>query len=296
MRSLDPRARGRGAPGAARPPTCRPTTPMVLALLDAAGRYEPSATSVGRDGASDAVAFLEVGVPAVEFGPRGAGHHGPEEYVEIDSLPRYRRALVDSPTCRRSGPRPARASRGRGAREPRRPRRSRRTGEAAATGACSPAAAAGALWLAIAGWTPLGAIIGLVVAVGGGRLHLPRRHPGAAAPNTRRGAGGARGHPARPPRRAHEHPADRLRPRGRRGGPGPQRLADPRAHGQPPRVHLDALLPARPLRDDPRRGDGQDQRGVLPRPGEDDPDRRGAHRRAHQLLREHRLHRLRASS
>ena len=24
-----------------------------------------------------------------------AGHHGPEEYVEIDSLPRYRRALVD---------------------------------------------------------------------------------------------------------------------------------------------------------------------------------------------------------
>jgi succinyl-diaminopimelate desuccinylase len=50
---------------------------------------------VGRDGASDAVAFLEVGVPAVEFGPRGAGHHGPEEYVEIESLPLYRRALAD---------------------------------------------------------------------------------------------------------------------------------------------------------------------------------------------------------
>ena len=50
---------------------------------------------VGRDGASDAVAFLEVGVPAVEFGPRGGGHHGPEEYVEIESLPRYRRALVE---------------------------------------------------------------------------------------------------------------------------------------------------------------------------------------------------------
>jgi succinyl-diaminopimelate desuccinylase len=68
---------------------------MVQALLEAAGRQEPSSASVGRDGASDAVAFLGVGVPAVEFGPRGGGHHGPEEYVEIESLPRYRRALVE---------------------------------------------------------------------------------------------------------------------------------------------------------------------------------------------------------
>ena len=34
-------------------------------------------------------------MPAIEFGPRGAGHHGPEEYVEIESLPLYRRALAD---------------------------------------------------------------------------------------------------------------------------------------------------------------------------------------------------------
>ncbi len=68
---------------------------LVQALLGAASRYEPSAASVGRDGASDAVAFIEVGVPAVEFGPRGAGHHGPEEYVEIESLPLYRRALAE---------------------------------------------------------------------------------------------------------------------------------------------------------------------------------------------------------
>ena len=72
-----------------------PDNVFVQALLGAASRHEPSATSVGRDGASDAVAFIEVGVPAVEFGPRGAGHHGPEEYVEIDSLPRYRRALTE---------------------------------------------------------------------------------------------------------------------------------------------------------------------------------------------------------
>ena len=89
------RPRGSRCCWSGRPRTCRADHPVVQALLDAAGRYEPSTTSVGRDGASDAVAFLEVGVPAVEFGPRGGGHHGPEEYVEIDSLPRYRRALVD---------------------------------------------------------------------------------------------------------------------------------------------------------------------------------------------------------
>jgi succinyl-diaminopimelate desuccinylase len=56
---------------------------------------DDEAVSVGRDGASDAVSFLEAGVPAVEFGPVGGGHHGPEEWVSIDSLARYRRALRD---------------------------------------------------------------------------------------------------------------------------------------------------------------------------------------------------------
>jgi succinyl-diaminopimelate desuccinylase len=51
--------------------------------------------SVGRDGASDAVSFLEAGIPAVEFGPHGGGHHGPDEWVSIDSLERYRLALGD---------------------------------------------------------------------------------------------------------------------------------------------------------------------------------------------------------
>jgi len=49
--------------------------------------------SVGRDGASDAVSFLRVGVPAVEFGPVGAGHHGPGEWVSVGSLEIYRQAL-----------------------------------------------------------------------------------------------------------------------------------------------------------------------------------------------------------
>jgi succinyl-diaminopimelate desuccinylase len=70
--------------------------PYVLALSQAASRLtNGESLSVGRDGASDAVAFLKAGVPAVEFGPAGGGHHGPDEWVSIDSLARYRRALVD---------------------------------------------------------------------------------------------------------------------------------------------------------------------------------------------------------
>jgi succinyl-diaminopimelate desuccinylase len=70
--------------------------PYVVALLDAVSRTsEGTALSIGRDGASDAISFLEAGVPAVEFGPIGGGHHGPDEWVSISSLRRYRRALGD---------------------------------------------------------------------------------------------------------------------------------------------------------------------------------------------------------
>src|SRR3954447_26963390 len=70
--------------------------PYVLALRDAVGRtMEGEALSVGRDGAWEAIAFLEAGIPAVEFGPVGAGHHGPEEWVSISSLRRFRQALTD---------------------------------------------------------------------------------------------------------------------------------------------------------------------------------------------------------
>ena len=39
------------------------------------------------------MSFLEAGIPAVEFGPSGAGHHGPDEWVSLSSLRRYREAL-----------------------------------------------------------------------------------------------------------------------------------------------------------------------------------------------------------
>ena len=72
--------------------------PYVQALGAAIARVaEPTSErlGVGRDGASDAISFLEAGVPAVECGPSGDGHHGPEEWVSIRSLGQYRAALVE---------------------------------------------------------------------------------------------------------------------------------------------------------------------------------------------------------
>jgi succinyl-diaminopimelate desuccinylase len=72
--------------------------PYVQALGTAIARVaEPTSErlGVGRDGASDAISFIEAGVPAVECGPSGDGHHGPEEWVSIRSLSQYRAALVE---------------------------------------------------------------------------------------------------------------------------------------------------------------------------------------------------------
>jgi succinyl-diaminopimelate desuccinylase len=71
--------------------------PFVQTLGKAIAAIAPVAEriSVGRDGASDAVSFIEAGVPAVECGPIGAGHHGPEEWVSVSSLEQYRQALVE---------------------------------------------------------------------------------------------------------------------------------------------------------------------------------------------------------
>jgi succinyl-diaminopimelate desuccinylase len=72
--------------------------PFVQALGEAISRVAPPIAErlgVGRDGASDAISFIEAGVPAVECGPVGDGHHGPEEWVSIRSLRDYRRTLVE---------------------------------------------------------------------------------------------------------------------------------------------------------------------------------------------------------
>jgi succinyl-diaminopimelate desuccinylase len=69
-------------------------SPFVRGLREAVSAHnEGEPMSVGRDGASDAVSFLRVGVPAVEFGPSGEGHHGPSEWVSVPSLEAYRQTL-----------------------------------------------------------------------------------------------------------------------------------------------------------------------------------------------------------
>jgi succinyl-diaminopimelate desuccinylase len=78
------------------PATLDPGEAHVQLLREAVRSLDAGeAPAVGRHGASDAVFFLERGIPAIEFGPAGAGHHGPEEYVEVESLRRYRRILVE---------------------------------------------------------------------------------------------------------------------------------------------------------------------------------------------------------
>jgi succinyl-diaminopimelate desuccinylase len=73
------------------------SNPYVVALCHVVSGEQDGgeSVSVGRDGASDAVSFLKAGIPAVEFGPSGAGHHGPEEWVSVPSLRRYREMLVE---------------------------------------------------------------------------------------------------------------------------------------------------------------------------------------------------------
>ena len=72
------------------------SSPYVRALCAAVSGHHPEGqeVSVGRDGASDAISFLDADVPAVEFGPTGGGHHGPEEWVSVASLANYRAALT----------------------------------------------------------------------------------------------------------------------------------------------------------------------------------------------------------
>ena len=78
------------------PVTVSRTNPYVRALRNAvSSSIRGEVMSVGRDGASDAASFIGAGIPAVEFGPEGAGHHGPDEWVSLSSLARYRRALGD---------------------------------------------------------------------------------------------------------------------------------------------------------------------------------------------------------
>jgi succinyl-diaminopimelate desuccinylase len=69
--------------------------PFVKVLREVAARHlHGDPIGVGRHGASDIVYFQRAGVPGVEFGPIGGGHHGPREFVVSSSLETYRQMLV----------------------------------------------------------------------------------------------------------------------------------------------------------------------------------------------------------
>lgn len=71
------------------------SSPYVKTLREVAARhFHGNPVGVGRHGASDIVYFQRAGVPGVEFGPIGGGHHGPKEYVVSSSLENYRQMLV----------------------------------------------------------------------------------------------------------------------------------------------------------------------------------------------------------
>jgi succinyl-diaminopimelate desuccinylase len=70
--------------------------PFLVRLREATARHSDGEVQlVGRDGTNDGTYFLQRGIPSVEFGPVGSGHHGPEEKVSVRSLRQYRLALLD---------------------------------------------------------------------------------------------------------------------------------------------------------------------------------------------------------
>lgn len=64
---------------------------LCKAVEDCTGKF---GATTAQYGASDAVFFQEKGIPAVEFGPVGAGLHGDQEYAEVSSLSTYQSILT----------------------------------------------------------------------------------------------------------------------------------------------------------------------------------------------------------
>lgn len=79
-----------------RPPAKVSSKDPFLAHLRAAAELhaDMEVQLVGRDGTNDGTYFLQRGIPSVEFGPVGSGHHGPQEKVTVRSLRMYRLMLL----------------------------------------------------------------------------------------------------------------------------------------------------------------------------------------------------------
>ena len=69
--------------------------PVCRALVRVLQRSGREAAPIGMSFWTDAAILAQAGTPAVLFGPRGAGLHGREEFVEIDSVLTCRDVLAD---------------------------------------------------------------------------------------------------------------------------------------------------------------------------------------------------------
>ena len=69
--------------------------PLCRALTEVLRRRGLEVAPTGMSFWTDAAILGRAGTPAVLFGPTGAGLHGPEEYVEIDSVRQCRDTLID---------------------------------------------------------------------------------------------------------------------------------------------------------------------------------------------------------
>ena len=92
----DPEFEGSARPIFTRPPHELPAGhPLCRALARVLERWGESAEPTGMSFWTDAAILSRAGTPAVLFGPRGAGLHSREEYVEVDSVLTCRDVLID---------------------------------------------------------------------------------------------------------------------------------------------------------------------------------------------------------
>ena len=89
----DPGRRTSRGPSSGRPRACRAEPVRASRSAQAVSRLtDGESMSVGRDGASDAIAFLRPASRRSSSARPARGHHGPEEWVSIDSLAQLPRA------------------------------------------------------------------------------------------------------------------------------------------------------------------------------------------------------------
>jgi succinyl-diaminopimelate desuccinylase len=76
------------------PHWANPARAEVRALREAAQRQGYPAGFLRKHGAADSRFYSQIGIDAVIFGVGGHGQHGPQEYVDIPTIPAYHAALT----------------------------------------------------------------------------------------------------------------------------------------------------------------------------------------------------------